>query len=243
VSNHFDNNCHTANLQHSPEIPSSSSEPAELGVGMEALSLSSTSAEFTVVTQSLSCSEYDVVSNAEFPSEAIEDQAEASTEANASSDRPSTPDPGTTNKHPPHALSRENVSLLLIQELAGGSIQKYQQMIIADLKHKRGVPFTAKSAIPLPHEIIGDQVPGYDAMSLGAKFWSWWTRSETRIFDNHVLKGVLEELKEQAQGGALELGHGKATAENEEEKPVMARETNVTVLDKCMSRKSSNLGR
>jgi hypothetical protein len=96
------------------------------------------------------------------------------------------------NDGPSHPLIVDNLSLKTIDEVAGGSIQRYQQMIISDLKSKRGLAFTAETAIPERGELIGDQLPGYEAMSLGAKFWSWWTRKEKAIFDAQILKEILE---------------------------------------------------
>ena len=66
---------------------------------------------------------------------------------------------------------------------------------MANMKRKTGVPFTAEAAIPAPGEVIGDKQPGYDAMSLGAKFWSWWTKKEMAIFEAQVMKEIMEAEK------------------------------------------------
>ncbi len=54
------------------------------------------------------------------------------------------------------------MAIKTIDEIAGASIQRYQQMLIADLKRKDGLPFIAKTAIPAPAELIGDKKPGYE---------------------------------------------------------------------------------
>lgn len=57
--------------------------------------------------------------------------------------------PATTETDKSHALTFENKTMKTIDEVAGGSIQRYQQMLIADLKRKDGLPFTAETAIQL----------------------------------------------------------------------------------------------
>jgi hypothetical protein len=100
-------------------------------------------------------------------------------------------------------LTIENLSLKTIDEVAGGSIHKYQQLFIADLKRKKGLAFTVDTATQLPGEFIGDKIPGYERMSLSAKFWSWWTKKELAIFDAQILKELKEhdaKNKVKAQG-------------------------------------------
>lgn len=169
---------------------------------MDVLSLSSTSTDFTVVSEPPTDSEYDVVSSPA-PSEAAEDSVHASTEVNASHDSSPTGNRRMANGGPSHALIFEDVNQLVIKNFAGGSIQRYQQMIIAELKLKKGLPFTAASAVPRPTELIGDQIPGYEAMTIGAKLWSWWTQEEKLIFDAHVVTEILQEIKEQQDQAAL----------------------------------------
>jgi hypothetical protein len=58
-------------------------------------------------------------------------------------------------------------------------------------------------ATQLPGEFIGDKIPGYERMSLSAKFWSWWTKKELAIFDAQILKELKEhdaKNKVKAQG-------------------------------------------
>jgi hypothetical protein len=68
---------------------------------------------------------------------------------------------------------------------------------------RRGLAFTVDTATQLPGEFIGDKIPGYERMSLSAKFWSWWTKKELAIFDAQILKELKEhdaKNKVKAQG-------------------------------------------
>jgi hypothetical protein len=141
-------------------------------------------------------SEYEIVWNPDSSPERPQARPKTPVEENSSTIRPSTPST-IVGKGPSHALTLENLSLKEIDEVAGGSIQRYQQLLIADLKRKKGLAFTATSAIPAPGELIGDKQPGYATMSLGAKFWSWWTKEELHIFEAQVLGEIMEELGEQ----------------------------------------------
>jgi hypothetical protein len=158
-----------------------------------------TGSEFMIVQPMLSASgasEYEIVSNPDSLPERPQARPNHPIEDNSSTIRPSTPSTIVGNG-PSHALTLENFSLKKIDEVAGGSIQRYQQLLIADLKRKRGLAFTATSAIPAPGELIGDKQPGYATMSLGAKFWSWWTKKELQIFETQVLGEIVEKLDEQ----------------------------------------------
>jgi hypothetical protein len=152
--------------------------------------------DFTMINNpSPSNSEYDMLSGTGISSGTIGVQINNA----AKNESPAT----TTDTDKSHALTFENMTMKTIDEVASGSIQRYQQMLIADLKRKDGLPFTAETAIPAPGELIGDKKPGYEALSLGAKFWSWWTKKEMRIFEAQIMKEInakIEEDRQQAQG-------------------------------------------
>lgn len=139
---------------------------------METPSLSDGTDFTNVEAPSLSDSEYEMVSNADIQSEHIDNRAGT---RNTLENEPSiTRSPGNglnQNDGPSHALTLNNMTLKDIDEVGG--IRKYQQMMIQDMKLKQGVAFTLESSIPASGERIGDQKPGYEAMSLPEKFWSW----------------------------------------------------------------------
>jgi hypothetical protein len=110
-------------------------------------------------------SEFEIISNPDSSPERPQVCPNTLIEDEFSTIRPSTPSTIVGNG-PWHALTLENLSLKEIDEVAGGSIQTYKQLLIADLKRKRGLAFTADSAIPAPGELIGDKQSGYATMSL-----------------------------------------------------------------------------
>jgi hypothetical protein len=181
---------------------------------MESLSLSDS--DFTAIGEvtAPSSSEYDMVSSVGTSSEGPGGRADTLAEFETTSVRPSSPVPALGNSGPAHPLTIENMSLKTIDETAGGSIQKYKQLVFEGMKRK-GVPFTAEAFIPASGELIGDQLPGYDALTLGGKLWSWVTKDELRIFEAQVLKELLDntEKKLYAQNGASTEKPGNDTTE------------------------------
>lgn len=143
-------------------------------------------------------SDYEMVSKADNWSEISNDNASTRVDTEATTiDSPATkPVP---KDRPSHALTLENMSLKEIEEVAGGSIKKYKEMIMDSMKRRTGVPFTAEAAIPAPGEVIGDKKPGYEKMGLSAKFWAWWTKKELAIFEAQVLKELKAKDAESKQ--------------------------------------------
>ncbi|PMD40769.1 hypothetical protein L207DRAFT_529079 [Hyaloscypha variabilis F] len=130
-------------------------------IGLENLSMAGS--EFAIIQDSTSTSEWEVVSAPGSPKECLNTPINEGVSAIHCSS---------------HPLTIENLSLKTIDEVAGGSIHKYQQLFIADLKR-------------------------YERMSLSAKFWSWWTKKELAIFDAQILKELKEhdaKNKVKAQG-------------------------------------------
>jgi hypothetical protein len=158
---------------------------------METPSLSDSTNFTNVEAPSVSSSEYDMVSIADIQSGATDNRAGAhnTTENGLSITR-------SAGNGPSHALTMNNMTLKDIEEVGG--IRKYQQMMIQDMKLKQGVAFTLESSIPGPGERIGDQKPGYEAMSLPEKFWSWWTKEELQIFEAQIMKEIAEKMQDQA---------------------------------------------
>ena len=117
-------------------------------------------------------SAYEVVSSTDNWSEVTNGQEDAATgvDTETSTTVPSATGPAP-KEDPSHALTLENMSLKEIDEVAGGSIKRYKEMIMESMKHRTGVPFTAEAAVPASGEVVGDKKPGYKKMALGAKFW------------------------------------------------------------------------
>ncbi|KAE9367859.1 hypothetical protein N431DRAFT_444938 [Stipitochalara longipes BDJ] len=154
-------------------------------IGLENLSISGS--EFTIIQATTSTSEWEAVTDATSSSRSPKERPQTPTAEGASTIRPESPNT-IFGDRPSDSLTIDNLSLKTIDEIAGGSIHKYQQLLIADLKRKRGLAFTTETAIPFPGELIGDRKPGYEKMSLGAKFWSWWTKKELQVFEAQILK-------------------------------------------------------
>jgi hypothetical protein len=55
----------------------------------------------------------------------------------------------------------------------------------------------------LREKLIGDQIPGYENMTLGAKLWSWWTRKQRSILDAQILKELQQNSEEEAANIAM----------------------------------------
>ncbi|PMD21058.1 hypothetical protein NA56DRAFT_748980 [Hyaloscypha hepaticicola] len=134
--------------------------------------------DFTMINNpSPSNSEYDMLSDTGISSGTIGVQIN-----NAAKNE----SPATTETDKSHALTFENKTMKTIDEVAGGWLALY-----------------GRDCDPAPGELIGDKKPGYEAMSLGAKFWSWWTKKEMRIFEAQIMKEInakIEEDRQQAQG-------------------------------------------
>jgi hypothetical protein len=159
----------------SPTFPASISDFTY--IDMETPLLSDGTNFTGVEAPSLSSSEYDMVSNADIQSEARVDRTGTrNTIENEPSNTQLAGNGPDRSDGPSHALTMNNITLKVIDEVGG--IQKYQQMMIQDMKLKQGVAFTLEDSVPAPGERIGDQKPDYEAMSLPEKFWSWWTKRE-----------------------------------------------------------------
>ncbi|KAE9367860.1 hypothetical protein N431DRAFT_471254 [Stipitochalara longipes BDJ] len=184
-------------MSNNNDAPSSVSEFTD--IRREASSAAGS--DFTMVgNPTPSNSNYEIASNAESWSEVTNKQANASTRVNTETSTIRSPTSGPIPiMGPSHALTIENMSLKEIDEVAGGSIKRYKEVIMENMKRRTGVAFTAEAAIPAPGEVIGDMKPGYEKMALGAKFWSWWTKKELAIFEAQVLKELRASDAERKQ--------------------------------------------
>lgn len=78
-----------------------------------------------------------------------------------------------------------------INEQAGGSIKRYHELTIEKINSgPRGVILPPETAIPEPGELIGDQIPGYEKMSVGSRVLCWWTNKQRRIFNASIVQDV-----------------------------------------------------
>lgn len=79
----------------------------------------------------------------------------------------------------------------VVNKEAGGDIKAYQQIVIDQINNgPRGVILPAWTSIPEEGEVIGDQIPGYESMSVMAKVASWWTKKQRGIFNAVVFQEV-----------------------------------------------------
>jgi hypothetical protein len=87
--------------------------------------------------------------------------------------------------------ARDQATWKAINEQAGGSIKRYHELAIEKANSgPRGVILPPGTAIPEKGELIGDQIPGYEKMTVGQKILSWWTKKQRMIFDNIVAQEV-----------------------------------------------------
>ena len=86
-------------------------------------------------------------------------------------------------------LAAEEKTWKEINENAGGSIQRYHEMTIEKMNNGRhGVIFPPDAAFPEADELIGDEKPGYEAMTLKDKLLAWWSKKQWKIWNDQVLK-------------------------------------------------------
>lgn len=78
-----------------------------------------------------------------------------------------------------------------INETCGGSVRRYHEMTIEKINSGRnGVIIPPEAAIPEKGELVGDEKPGYEDMTLTEKSFAWWTKKQMKIFNDTVAEEV-----------------------------------------------------
>jgi hypothetical protein len=77
-----------------------------------------------------------------------------------------------------------------INEKASSSIERHHEMIQKVNKGRNSMIFPPDAAIPDEGEFVGDKKPGHAAMTLTKKFAAWWTKKQSKIWNDQVLNEV-----------------------------------------------------
>jgi hypothetical protein len=142
-------------------------------------------------------SQFYIITTTDSSYEIHENQFDAPYDVDNTPIHASTPTLAPKEDGPTHLLTRENLTWKLIEEVAGGNVRRFSQMMISDLKAK-GVNFPLDAGMLSEGELIGDQIPGYESMALGHKLYSWWTRKQRSIIDAQILKELQQHAEEEA---------------------------------------------
>jgi hypothetical protein len=140
-------------------------------------------------------SQFELISTVD-ASETDENQLDAPSKVGSLSVRASSPGLDTEAASPTRPLTLQNLTWKAVEDVARGSIQTYANMMIADIK-AGGVNFRPDDGVPAKGELIGDQLPGYADMNLGAQIWSWLTRKQRAVIDGQILKEIKHHDKDQ----------------------------------------------
>jgi hypothetical protein len=140
-------------------------------------------------------SQFELISTVD-ASETDENHLDAPSKVGSLSVRASSPGLDTEAASPTRPLTLQNLTWKAVEDVARGSVQTYANMMIADIK-AGGVNFRPGDGFPAKGELIGDQLPGYADMNLGAQIWSWLTRKQRAVIDGQILKEIKHHDKDQ----------------------------------------------
>jgi hypothetical protein len=147
------------------------------------------------VTSTSDGSQFELISLTE-TSETNENKLDASPDIDNLSNRPSSSELAPNVPSATRQLTVENLTWKTIEDVAGGSVQRYSNMMIDGMK-ANGVYFPDDAGVPVKGELIGDQPPNYENMNLGAKLWLWLTRKQRAVLNAQILKEMQQHWKEE----------------------------------------------